>query len=168
MTMRALFRLLADRTGAAAAEMALVTPMLIVLMVGSFELGNYFLAEHVVQKAVRDAARYAARLPATDYPNCVPTADALSRIKKVARLGNPVGTASDQRLEGWSSDATVTVTVACQALGSYGGIYTGFPGGIPIVTVSASVPHASLFGTLGIPTPSLKLNAQSQTPVYYA
>src|SRR3546814_3109530 len=66
-----------DRSGAAAAEMALVSPMLIILMFGSFELGNYFLDEHVVLKAVRDGARYAARQNFTTMPcSGTPTADA--------------------------------------------------------------------------------------------
>jgi Flp pilus assembly protein TadG len=59
--------LLKDRTAAAAAEMALVLPILLILIFGSVELGYYFMSEHVVDKAVRDAARYAARLPVTDF-----------------------------------------------------------------------------------------------------
>ena len=38
-----LSRLASSNDAAAAAEMALVTPILIVLMFGSFEVGNYFL-----------------------------------------------------------------------------------------------------------------------------
>ena len=52
--------LLIDQSGSAAAELALSLPLLLILMFGSFEVGNYFLSEHVVQKAVRDA--YAAHL----------------------------------------------------------------------------------------------------------
>ena len=66
--MRQLFALIRkDRCGAAAAEMALVAPMLITLMFGSFELGNYFLSEHALAKAVRDGARYATRIAVTNY-----------------------------------------------------------------------------------------------------
>src|SRR3546814_9752890 len=83
-----------DRSGAAAAEMALVSPMLIILMFGSFELGNYFLDEHVVLKAVRDGARYAARQNFTTMPcSGTPTADAA--IKNLVRYGNiEIGRAS--------------------------------------------------------------------------
>ncbi|MGL5837065.1 MAG: TadE family protein, partial [Sphingorhabdus sp.] len=49
------------RKGAAAAEMALVTPLLMIIMFGAFELGNYFYSQHVVTKAVRDGARFASR-----------------------------------------------------------------------------------------------------------
>ena len=53
-------RLSSDRRGAAAAEMALVTPLLLVILFGAVELGNYFYNEHIVVKAVRDGARFAA------------------------------------------------------------------------------------------------------------
>ena len=61
MKQRRLRALLASDDAAAAAEMALVVPLLVILMFGSFELGRYFLDEHVVVKAVRDGARYASR-----------------------------------------------------------------------------------------------------------
>ena len=165
-------RLTADRAGTAAAEMALVAPMLIVLMFGTFELGHYFLSEHVVQKSVRDAARYAARLPLTDYPSCTPTAGAEQQIQKIARYGHPSPETSpsviNQRLQGWTANDMTTVTVACDTSGTYTGIYTDFPGGVPIVTVSASVPYPSLFGMMGIPAPTLTLNARSQSAVFGA
>src|SRR5215217_7313983 len=50
-----------DVRGSAAAEMALVLPLLLALMFGSLELGDYFLSEHVLLKGVRDGAVYAAR-----------------------------------------------------------------------------------------------------------
>jgi Flp pilus assembly protein TadG len=164
--MTKLDRLAADRAGAAAAEMALVMPLLLVLLFATFELGHYFLSEHVVQKSVRDAARYAARLPLTSYPSCTVPAGTSTSIQKVARTGLPDGTV--QRLQGWSADTMTTVTVACSPTGTYTGIYTEFPTGIPIVTVSASVPYPTLLGTMGIAIPAMKLNAMSQSAVFGA
>ena len=158
-------RLAAHRAGSAAAEMVLVMPVLLTLMFGAFELGNYFLSEHVVQKGVRDAARYAARLPISSYPACVPTSTAEQQIRRVARTGDPDGTT--QRINGWTSDATVTVTVACST-GTYQGVFTESPIGTAVVTVSASVPYPSLFGVIGLGNPSLSLNAQSQAAVFGA
>ena len=109
MTM--LRRLAADSRAAAATEMAMITPLLLLLMLGSFEVGNYFLSEHVVQKGVRDAARYASRLPITAYPACAPTSAAETQIQKVARTGEPDGTAV--RVRGWTDDTMTTVTLAC-------------------------------------------------------
>jgi Flp pilus assembly protein TadG len=162
--MSMLSRLVADRSGAAAAEMALSLPLLLVLTFGTFEMGYYFRCEHVVQKAVRDAARYAARLPMTSYPTCAPTAATTTAIQKVARTGTPDGTV--QRLQGWTADSMVKVNVTCDTSGTYTGIYSEFPMGVPKIVVSASVPYPSVFGKLGLPAPALKLNAQSQTAAY--
>lgn len=169
--MSRLSRLVADRSGAAAAEMALSLPLLLVLTFGTFEMGYYFRCEHVVQKAVRDAARYAARLPMTSYPGCVsapaaPPAATELQIQRVARTGTPDGTV--QRLQGWSADNMVTVRVSCDTSGTYTGLYSEFPMGVPKITVSASVPYPSTFGTLGLSLTGLKLNARSESAVYGA
>lgn len=159
--MRPFARLASDRSGTSAVEMAMATPLLLVLLIGTFELGYYFLSEHVVQKAVRDAARYAARLPSSSYPACTPTAAAEAQIQKVARTGRPDGTV--QRLQGWTADTMTTVTVTCDTSGTYTGVFTDNPLGAPTITVASNVPYASLFGTLGIGQPSLMLTARSQT-----
>ena len=166
--MRKLFRLATDRNGSSAAELALSLPIFMALLFGTFELGHYFLSEHVVQKAVRDAARYAARLPVTSYPSCAPTADAEAQIQRVARTGHPDEGAATQRLQGWSANNMTTVTMTCDTSGTYTGIYTEFPEGVPVLTVAASVPYPSLWGILGIGNPSLTLNARSQTAVFGA
>lgn len=153
------------RKGAAAAEMALVTPVLVVLMFGSFELGNYFLSEHVVVKAVRDGARYASRQGFTNFtcPNTV-NSTVVSNIQSVTRTGAVSG--GTNRLRGWTNNSTVTVTLSCTSVGStYSGIYKGMTD-VPVVTVAASVPYSSLFQTLGFITSGpLSLNAQSQSAV---
>ena len=169
--MRSLNRLASDRSGASAAEMALAIPLLLVLMFGPFELGYYFLSEHVVQKAVRDAARYAARLPMGSYPGCTPTAAAEAAIQRVARTGTPDGTGTP-RILGWSADTMTTVTMTCDTNVANPwvnkGIYVDFPNGVPVVTVRAAVPYPSLFGALGLGNPPVTLNAQSQTAVFGA
>lgn len=146
--------------------MALSLPLLLALLYGSVELGYYFMSEHVVQKGVRDAARYAARLPMSDYPSCSPTADAELRIQRVARTGAPDGTTS--RLSGWTEDSMTTVTMTCDTSGTYSGLFDDFPDGVPVITVDASVPYPSLFGMVGLPNPSLTLNAENQAAVFGA
>lgn len=164
--MRMLRRLVADSRASAAAEMALVTPLLLVLMFGSFELGNFFLSEHVVQKGVRDAARYASRLPISEYPLCDPTADAEQRIQRIARTGEPDGT--ELRLRGWTSDAMTAVILECDTSGTHTGIYTvyPFPDGVPTITIRASVPYPSLFSQIGLGDTSLTLNAESHAAIF--
>jgi len=167
--MKPVARLIADRRGAAAVEMALALPLLLVLIFGAFDGGNYFLAEHVVQKATRDAARYAARLPMTNYPSCtIPSGGAAEQqTQRVARSGDPGG-APGQRLAGWTADNMTTVTINCAVVGSFNnaGIYKDFPssGAAPVITVSASVPYKPLFGYVfrGL---TLNASADSQAAV---
>src|SRR5688572_19720102 len=160
-------RLLSARSGASAAELALAMPLLLILLFGTFEVGNYFLSEHVVQKAVRDASRYASRLPLTSYSGCALTSDAEEDIQLVAKAGDPDGdwdedSSEDQRLPGWDDKTMTTVTVACDTSGTYTGMYASFPTGVPVVTVKAAVPYPTLFATLGINIGTLTLNATSQ------
>ena len=77
-----------DRNGAAAAEMALVAPLLLILMFGSFEVGKFFWDEHLVTKAVRDGARFAARQSFASMP-CGGPATNEAQIRNVVRYGNP-------------------------------------------------------------------------------
>jgi Flp pilus assembly protein TadG len=166
---RLLSQLVEDRSASAAVEMALVAPLLIFLMFGSVDVGNYFLSEHVVDKAVRDASRYAARLPFIDFDCASNAMTDPSTVQKLARTGDPAGTTA--RLPGWTADNMTTVTVNCDTdtTHSYvnGGIYTDFPNGgeAPTVTVSATVPYNSLFGVIGLGSLTFNLNAQSQAAV---
>ena len=160
--------LASSRSGTAAAEMALSLPLLLILLFGAFELGYYFLSEHVVQKSVRDAARFGARLAMTNYPSCaVPSGGtAEQQIRRVARFGNVTGT-GNPRLLGWTADNMTTVTIACDNTSSYGtgGIYGDFPNGAPVVTVTAQVPYNPFFGVLSLGPGTLTLNSHSQAAV---
>jgi len=161
-------RIFPDRRGNAAAELALAMPILLLLLFGAFELGNYFLSEHVVQKSVRDASRYAARLPISpNYTGCGVSADASQKIRNVARTGAPDG--STARLRDWADEDTA-VTISCDTSSSYatGGTYANFPDGAPVITVSATVPYNTLFGAAGLGPATLNLNAQSQAAVFGA
>ncbi|WP_327752124.1 TadE/TadG family type IV pilus assembly protein [Sphingobium sp. SJ10-10] len=161
-----LSRLFTCNRAAAAAEMALVTPFLIVLMFGSFELGNYFLSEHVVAKAVRDGARYASRRSFADFtcPNNVST-DVVDKTRNLTRTGQ-IASGGTARLAGWTTATTVSVTMSCTAItgGNYSGIYNGMSN-VPKVKVSATVPYTSLFNNLGFTSTTLNLVSESEATV---
>ncbi len=160
-------RALACRRGSAAVEMALVTPFFLVLAFGSVDLGNYFLSEHAVLKGVRDGARYASRR----YPvNCAAvtndtTSAAAIATKYLVRTNTIDGTGS-VRLNGWTDNATIVVSVACNTDTTYrGGIYTASTSGVPVVSVTATVPYPSLFKAFGITKTTINLNATAQAAV---
>ena len=130
MIRRILRRCARNERGAAAVEMALVTPLLLILMVGGLEIGNYFMDEHRLVKAVRDGARYAARKDFTFFATCdaAPSGTVASDTENLVRtslLAN--GTDQLANLSG-----AVTVTTRCSTgSGSvvYKGIYNGMAGG---------------------------------------
>lgn len=158
----------------AAAEMALVTPLLIILMFGAFELGNYFLSEHVVVKAVRDGVRYASRQSFTYYPctsastGNTPSGSVQTDTRNLVRTGQ-ITSGGAARLAGWTNAATITVSYDCVSAGSATPAYTGIYNGmtyVPVVQVSvAELDYTSLFNDLGLVSSTLTLNAQSESSV---
>jgi hypothetical protein len=155
--------------GSAAVEMALITPLLIALMFGSFEAGNFYLDSHVVAKAVRDGARFAARRGFTNYSGCsgAPGGTVEADTRNIVRTGKLSG--GTARLPGWTDPATISISISCNTTGvggvAYKGIYTGMATGAPVVTVSAVVPYSTLFGETGFSSTTLTLRAESQAAV---
>lgn len=153
---------LRDKSGVAAAEMVLVTPLLMILIFAAFEAGNFFWNEHVVIKAVRDGARFAGRQSFSKY-SCAAITDAtlVTQIKNMTRTGKTTG--GTARVSGWT-DPQVSISVSCNATTTQG-IYTNHAGGAPVVTVSATLPYTPFFGTVGFDTSGLNLSASAQSAV---
>lgn len=161
------------RRAAAAAEMALVLPLLIVLMFGSFELGNYFLNEHVVVKAVRDGARYASRQNFSYFPcsaagtGLAPGGTVTADTQEITRTGQ-VTSGGNPRLSSWRTNTDIAVTYDCVTTNNnvdYAGVYAG-RAYVPRVRVSVSnLAYNSLFQNMGILGSGLTLNAESQAAV---
>ena len=175
--MKMLRSLLRDERAAASAEMVLIMPMLVILMFGSMELGNFFLTQHAVTKQVRDGARYASRLTMADPYTCSTTnlstvfadSDAGTKIINVTKTGSVDGTAPGRfPAEFWTACGTgapVTVSIRCVNETSYAGIYASLGDDIPVVTVKTRVAYPSLFRTLGFNTTGMCVGAESEVAV---
>lgn len=180
--MRALSTFLRSDDGNSAAEMALVTPFLLALLFGSVELGNFFLSEHVLEKQVRDGARFASRLEINTAYSCPTTvfkdANATDQIIAVTKNGAVSGNQTARWTTYWNRNCTgqaqtVTVDIRCVDkdeidTGGSGntGIYTGLSGTtIPVVKVSGAVKYWSLFDTLGFNATNICLRAESEAAV---
>jgi hypothetical protein len=142
-----------------------------VLMFGSMEMGKYFWDEHLVVKAVRDGARFAARQSFASMP-CGGPAGNETEIKKLVRFGLPEATDADQpRLFYWTDPATITVTIDCydnqgtDGARTYDGVYSDRPS-VPRVLVSARVPYSPLASSIIGASGSTFLNASSQATVF--
>ena len=154
---------LRDTRGAAAAEMALMIPLLLTLMFVGFEAGHYFYTEHKVIKAVREGARYAGRQP-WGFINCTDPIDAAaeSRIKQVTLTGTLTGTVP--RVPGMTLDS-ITVKRGCANAYEGLGIFKGTADGAPLVLVEARTAYPSLFEQLGLLKSSIDVQASAQAVV---
>jgi Flp pilus assembly protein TadG len=103
-------RLGRDRSGAALVEFTLVAPILIGLMCGMAEFGQALRQYQIMQKGVRDAARYLSRAPAN--PPCTGVADAnwatyVAQAQDLAVYGRT--TTGSPLFNGWADPATVAI-----------------------------------------------------------
>lgn len=171
--MKPMRHLARETSGAAAVEFALSFPILLVLICGCMELGNYFMDEHRLVKAVRDGARYAARQDLTNFTGCsgTPAGTVQDDTRNVVKTGLLSG--GDDMLPLLAS-ATIDVTVTCTTTAggtALSGFYAnvknggGTVVGAPIVTVDASVPYQPIVGKLGFPGYNLTLNARQEAAV---
>lgn len=154
---------LRDTRGAAAAEMALMTPLMLVLMFVGFEAGHFFYTEQKVIKAVREGARYAGRLPFTNF-QCGQTtnATAVTQIQRVTQTGTVTGTVP--RVYGLEAN-DITVTHRCDTDFVDAGIFKGTTGGAPVVLVQARTNYNSLFEALGLVDSSFFVQASAEAVV---
>ena len=162
-----LHRFLSDTRAAAATEFALLVPLLIILLFGGTEAGHFVWSQHKLAEAVRDGARYAARLQidkVCDGPTEVLADPELADVKLITRTGQLDDAAARPVVPGWT-DAQVSVTVSCESFVDTG-IYTDLNAAGPIVTVSATnVTYPSMFNALGGLSRSVSLNARSNAAV---
>ena len=168
-----------DRSGSAAVEMVLVTPLLLIILFGSVEVGNFFYNEHLLSKAVRDGARYAARQNFSYYRdgggNCASPTDPtmIANVKTLVRTSLLSG--GTNRLGSWtdgmitlSATCSLTVVDASSATQNMEGIYRtqNNPLGAAVVTVSASVPYTPIAKTMfGFSGFGVNLNATQRAAV---
>ena len=139
-------RFRSDRKGAAAAEFALVVPLLAVLLFAFIEGGRMFWAYSIASAAARDAARFAARLQ-IDCSKATPLPIASKGlVETLARTGSVSGTTP------LIAGLTATATVTCvNNTAAYSGRYENLTQ-IPVVNVTTTVPLPMLMpGLLGMP-----------------
>jgi Flp pilus assembly protein TadG len=159
---------MANRSGNAAAEMAIVTPLLLILMLGCTELGNYFWNEHTLLKAVRDGARFAARQSISNYSSCSgnPGGTVVADTKNVVMYGSLSGT---NALTPNISASNITLTQSCTTSAggqTMQGLYRSDTSGAHVVTVTATVTYRPIIAVaMGFSGVGTQLYAQSQAAV---
>lgn len=164
-------RLRSCRRGSAAAEMALVTPLLLVIMMGSLEVGNFFYNEHILTKALRDGARYASRQSFVNY-DCSGAPSGTVEANTRTLVMTSLLSGGYNRLANWSA-SSITVSETCVTAATdlsgtsrnMSGIYKELSTSVPVVTVSAQVPYTPVLGAFGFKGIGINLNASQQSAV---
>ncbi len=147
------------RNGTAAVEFAMVLPLVLMLLFAGIEVGRLLTDFHAVNKSVRDAARYLARVE-LNCPGVTPSSGPLAGYivdgtdETIARNLAMTGGATtptagaDYLLRYWTDTSTVSATVTCIAnTGQYKGIFLDMPL-VPKITMTAAVPFNFLWGDL--------------------
>ncbi len=140
-------RLYRDRGGGPIVELTLLAPLLISLGLGVSEFGNAVQGYHVIDKGLRDAARYLGKGFASCDSNGNGTFTNGTQAKNLALYGNTAGTGT-LVLPYWSDPATITIGVSCVAT-STTWISPDGSSHVAIITVSAAVDYVG-FGILAV------------------
>lgn len=144
--------------GAAASEFALSLPMMLVLMFGGMEAGHFVWTQHKLAEAVRDGARYAARIPWNQV--CQGATEVMSsgveaQINLLTRTGQVTNADARPKVPGWTPDE-VQVDPNCDNTafvdtGLYADYEAAYPGakGPVIVVAAQNVQYPWMFNLLG-------------------
>ncbi|MCA0034496.1 TadE/TadG family type IV pilus assembly protein [Mesorhizobium sp. B263B2A] len=126
-----------DEQGAALVEIAIVTPLVLLLSAGVFEFSNIFNTRLLLEAGVEDAARYMARC-SSDWNTCSALATNLAVNGAVTN-----GTA---RVTGWTTgQVTITKAQSIQATDATGNeLYLSSTGTVIVVKVSTAYPYPTL------------------------
>lgn len=131
-------RLARDEEGAALVEFAIIVPVMLILLLGTAEIGRAVWYHHIVNEGIRDGVRYLARMPLT--------ATFIDQSKNMVLTGSPVG--GSPRLAYWTDPTTINVAVT--NVDNSAGTYRG-PDPLPVITMTATVPFSfPLLNFLGI------------------
>ena len=136
-----------DRRGVAFLEFTILFPLLLTLAIGVFEFGRALQHYHLINKSMRDAARYLARVPASctsagtsvgTVPDNYKTDARNLALTGVVSGGTPV-------LNYWTNPNSDAIDVDRIDPASQSPEYrTGANAFLPVMRVTASVPYADL------------------------
>jgi len=155
-------RLRRSSDGAALVEFTIAAPLLLLLMCGVVEMANAMRQYHVMEKGVRDAARYLAASSAN--PPCVGVADppgyswsqAKTEAKHLALYGVTSGGAAF--FKGWTDDNTVTVNDGTCLTNPRGA--SANPLARVTVTATATYSQLGMLSLIGLASPTLTVSHQ--------
>lgn len=138
-----------DEGGIAVTELAVVTPIFLLMFLSTIELGHMIYYSITVEKALRSAVTYAGR-------NETYTPEVITATKNIVRTGEPKGT-DPYLVRGWEDpDANVIFSTSdyTGTMEKSGGTFT-----TTVVSVTADVPYVPVVDVL---IPALEYLMRSQ------
>ncbi|HET9355789.1 MAG TPA: TadE/TadG family type IV pilus assembly protein [Sphingomicrobium sp.] len=166
--MTRLSAMLRDRRGAAAVEMVMVMPLLLIIMFGATELGRFFWSEHRLVKAVRDASIYASRqqIDNFDCTNSTISSAVTTATRNLIKTGELSG--GTEQLPNWDDGgASIALTLTCVTSAggtTLSGIYTANQGKVPVINITATLPYNSIMHGFGLDS-ALTMRAKQEAAV---
>lgn len=161
-----------SRSGSAAVEFALLMIFIILpLFFGLFEFSRALHQHQIILKSVRDAARFAAKLPRPEFappytafedPCVAGSANAALDIKNLAMYGNLTTTNLPPLLPGWTDRSTLCImgpSVTADFTSQGGTLMSGRT----FVRVTATVPYQDL-GLFTLVGGAFNITAQHEEP----
>ena len=159
-------RFLSCRSGAAAAEFALILPLSLLLLFTSLEAGHYMYQRHQVAKGLRDGARFASR-QSFDLVNCRNGSGTIDStladdVINLTRTGQITG--GSPRVGNWAAN-DIAVTVSCPTVDeAETGIFdTAEPA--PQVNITTTFAYDSFFNGLGVVNDKFAISGSQQATV---
>ncbi|MBL4908191.1 MAG: pilus assembly protein [Sneathiella sp.] len=133
-------RFIKSVSGSSAVEFALYLPILLLLVIGTTEVGYAISQSVMLEKSIRSGALYAAR---SDLPL---SAASITAVTNVIQKGNSNGT-GNFLIDGWSDTAaTLTITVSNYTLTTSSSVLGSDQ--LPVITITARVPYQPILGNL--------------------
>ena len=137
-----------DCRGAAIVEFTVAAPLLVALGIGVGEFGRALQHHHVVNKAMRDAGRFLARVPVdcsggAGSTGSISLAGEVTKAKNLAMNGEITG--GSARISYWTDPNTIAVAIDCTNRGTtLRSTFPGDPDVLPVIQVTATVPYQDL------------------------
>lgn len=151
---RQVLRLMHSTSGVAAVELALLSPLLLILTFGAIDVVRALRDYQVVTKSIRDSGRFLARVPidcTSVAGSRIAAADQTTarQLAMTGKIGLSPAVPGNRLIDYWSANNTVNIAVSClsntnadnlcggagETIACYGEAL------LPVVTISTNIPY---------------------------
>jgi Flp pilus assembly protein TadG len=126
-----------NEEGIAVTELAMVTPIFLLMFLSTIELGHMIYYSITVEKGLRSAVTYAGRVETHDVTT-------IQNAKNIVMTGSPTGT-DPYLVRGWEKPGASVIFEQT----TFNAAITGSPDlAAPVISITADVPYTPVVGVL--------------------